>query len=216
MTNILLLTGFKHFGPYQGNPTEDIVEKFDETSINGYLVKGLILPSNYYKAFEILSKEIDNLSPKALLSIGLATRVPRIRFETTGKNFMNGKYPDDAGFQPHKQEIVPGDKKTYSISTNPIDLAREISNHGISVEISVDAEDYLCNSLLYLTARKLKNEGLNLPYAFFHTPWTNDYIGKVDLKPNKVTIAKSRLEKVVKLTLEYLQRVRDSNPRFLG
>lgn len=195
-----LVTGFEPFGPYKFNPTQDIVRDIDKR-VGGIEIVGLVLPCTYYGAFEILSKKIDELSPDIILSTGLASRVPKIRLEALGRNVMHGKYPDANGLHPDHLPLVPEGKQSYATTVNTVALADRLYAAHIPAEISVDAEGFICNSLVYLTARRIHEETLHIKHAFFHTPWTDDYVGKIELEQGKTTIKKQDLRKTVELLL---------------
>jgi pyroglutamyl-peptidase len=98
----IILTGFKPFGQYKFNPTEESTKYFDNKIIEQYNIKGIVLPCTYKGAFQILKEVINNIKPVAILSTGLSSNVKGVRFETVGRNIMNGKYPDTNGYAPKK------------------------------------------------------------------------------------------------------------------
>ncbi len=197
-----ILTGFEPFGPYKFNPVQDITEEYDGQKVGDIEICGLVLPSTYYGAFDLLSKKINQLSPNIILSTGLASRVKGIRFETTGRNIMNGKYPDAKGFEPKNKPIIKEGKAEYKINVNVADLKNLLSKAGIPVEISNDAEGFICNSLLYLTLRKIHEEQLPIKYVYFHIPWTDDYLGRIKLEKGKITIKKQDLRRGIEILLK--------------
>ncbi len=196
-----LLTGFEPFGPYSFNPTE-VVREYNEQTVAGAEIHSLILPSTYYGAFDVLSHELAEWSPDIILSTGFASRVQRLRFEAVGRNVMNGKYPDAEGQQPKNEPIIQNGKSQYPTNTDCLLLANALYASGIPAEISVDAEGFICNSFLYLTARKIHEEGLPIRHAFFHTPWTEDYLAWIQLEPGKIAIKKEDLRKSIEVLLE--------------
>jgi pyroglutamyl-peptidase len=197
-----ILTGFEPFGTYKYNPVQDTTREYNRKIIGGIEVIGLILPCTYYGAFELLSNKIDKLSPDIILGSGLASRVPCIRLETKGKNIMNGKYPDADEKSPKNELIINGDKLWYETTFNNKILADSLNNKGIKADISFDAESFICNSLIYLTARKIAKENLPIKFTFFHTPWTDDYLYKINIEPEKTIIKKSDLRKTIETIIE--------------
>lgn len=197
-----ILTGFEPFGPYRFNPVQDITEEYDGRTLENIEIVGLVVPCTYYGAFEKLSGEIDRLSPDIILSTGLASRVPRIRLEAIGRNIMNGKYPDADGKEPKNEPIIIDGSMWYPTNADNVKLAHSLFEAGIPAEVSVDAEGFICNSLIYLTARRIHNEGLSIQHAFFHSPWTDDYLDRIKLEEGKVTIKKQDLRKVIEILLD--------------
>ena len=198
-----IVTGF---GPYEHNPVQDLAREFDETVVNGVQVSGLVLPCTYYGAFDVLSERMDQFSPDIVINTGLASRVQRLRLEAIGRNIMSGKYPDADRLQPDNKPIVESRVSWYPTNADNIDLASRLYEVGIPAEISVDAEGFICNSLIYLTARRIFNEQLPVKHVFIHTLWTDDYLDKVELEERKVTIKKEDLQRAVEIVLNGMLR----------
>ncbi|MDP2749259.1 MAG: pyroglutamyl-peptidase I [Nanoarchaeota archaeon] len=196
-----ILTGFEPFGPYKFNPTQDIAKEYDGTNLRGIEIIGLVLPCAYYGAFEKLSKQIDEFSPDLILSAGLSSSIPRFRLEAVGKNIMNGKYPDADDKKPENAQIIIGGKPEYRTNCDTARLAKEFESEGFSVDISYDAEGFICNSLLYLTSGRIHDRGLQIKNAFLHTPWTDDYLDRINLEQNKVTVKKEDLKEGIETLL---------------
>lgn len=201
-----IITGFEPFGPYKFNPTQDIAKEYDGKKVMNIEIVGLILPCTYYGAFELLSEKIDELSPEVVLSTGLASSVQRLRIEAIGRNIMNGKYPDANGQKPENKPILDDGKSWYAANSNSACLANALYELGMPAEISVDAEGFICNSLIYLASGKIHNKKLPIKNAFVHTPWTDDYLGKIELEKTKVTIKKEELKKGIEILLTTLAK----------
>ena len=197
-----ILTGFEPFGPYEFNPVQDMAREYNDQTIGDIEITGLVLPCTYYGAFDLLSKKIDELSPEIVLSMGLASRVTRIRLEYIGRNIMNGKYPDADGRRPVNEPLIRQGRPSYKTNIDNIGLASSLFESNIPAEISVDAEGFICNSLIYLTARRIHEEGLPLKFGFFHIPWTDDYLDKLELEKGKATISKKKLRKAIEIVLQ--------------
>ncbi|MCK4797726.1 MAG: hypothetical protein KAT05_10105 [Spirochaetes bacterium] len=191
--NQIIVTGFQPFGPYKFNPVEESTKYFDGKQIGKYNVKGIVLPCTYYGAFQILKNAISELNPEAIISTGLSSSVKGIRFETTGRNIMNGKYPDANGYRPNKVPIIEGDKEFLNTNSSNSALANILYNKGIPTEMSANADDFICNSLIYLTSHHLQINGLETKNAFIHVPWTDDYKTRIELEPQKIMISQDTL-----------------------
>lgn len=201
MLEKVILTGFEPFGPYKYNPVYDTTLKLDRQNLNGLEIYGLILPPNYYKAAEILLEKIEEISPSVVLGTGLFSSIPKIRFESVGNNRMEGKYPDNEGRKPDGKKIIADGNDFYKTNVDNIDLAQKLDEIGIVAEVSVNADYFICNSLIYLTARHIQRENLQVKFGFFHTPWTDFYKDLVEISPEKVIIPQENLEKAIKTTL---------------
>ncbi len=188
----VLLTGFEPFGDYKHNPTQDLVNYISNKKprISQSFIYGIVLPCTYKGAFEILSKEIDRIKPDAIISTGLSSSVGGVRIETVFRNMMYSKYADADGFTPNSLKIRedwPMVKQIHPNSDSHF-LAELLSKINIPVELSQNANTFICNSLGFLTSAKIQQEKLPIKNMFIHIPWTSNYQGKIDLDPDKVFI----------------------------
>lgn len=200
-----ILTGFEPFGLYKYNPVQDVAKEYDGKVIGDIEVTGLVLPCTYYGAFDLLSKKIDNLFPEVILGSGLASKVQCIRLEGIGRNIMGGKYADADGRKPENEPLIQGGRLWYPTNSDNISLANALYEAGVPSEISVDAEGFICNSLIYLTAKRIFEEKLPIKFAFFHTPWLEEYLDRIHLEPGKVTITKRDLKKTIEVLINELR-----------
>jgi len=204
-----ILTGFEPFGNYRSNPTQDLALRYHGKKIGDIEVVGLVLPALYYEAFDELCSKIDEVNPDIILSTGLASRARKFRLELVGMNRMDGKYPDAKGRDPEGQQTIPGGKDHYEVNSNPNSLADVLNENGFPAELSVDAEDFICESLIYLTSGYIRENGIMVRNAFLHTPWTKDYLGRAKIGSGKITIKKQDLNRAVELLLAELGRQAD-------
>ena len=195
-----ILTGFEPFGDYGFNPVQDSTKAYDGKRVGDIEVKGLILPSAY-DAFGILSSEMDRLSPDIVLETGFASRIHRIRLEAYGRNEMHhDTHADSKGRMPDHEPIVVGGAPYYRTNVDNVVLARSLYERGIPAEVWVDADAFICNALLYLTAMRIALEGSGVRHAYFHTPATDDYRGRPGLE-GKTTIPRGHLMKAIEVLL---------------
>lgn len=201
----VILTGFEPFGDYKYNPTKESTEYFNSIGVvSGVKVMGLVLPCTYYGASNILSKVIDKEKPDAVISTGLSSNVKAIRIETTFHNLMNGKYPDANNYCPHGvplgEEI--GYEEFLSSTADNLFLAEILHGNGIPVEISKDSDTFICNSLGYLTTKKILSNYLKIRNMFIHIPWTDDYKDKINLEPTKIFLEKKKYYQAIELLIK--------------
>lgn len=203
----VILTGFEPFGDYKFNPTQESTIFFNSLGdVSGIKVIGLVLPCTYFGAFQVLCKVINREKPDAIISTGLASSVKGIRIETTFHNIMKGKYPDADGMMPNG--LLLWNKpyaKDYLIATaNNIYLANLLKSNEIPVELSFNADAFICNSLGYLTSKKILKDSLWSPIKnmFIHIPWTDDYKDKIILEPHKIFLEKEKYYKAIELLIK--------------
>jgi pyroglutamyl-peptidase len=202
----IIVTGFQPFGPYQFNPVEESTKYFDGKQIDKYNITGIVLPCTYFGAFHILKEAISEINPKAIISTGLSSSVKGIRFETTGRNVMNGKYADAQGYNPNNVPIIDGGKEfLYTNSPNHA-LANILYSQGIPTEMSGDADSFICNSLIYLTSHHLQTNGLSNKNTFIHVPWTDNFKGKIELETHKIMISQEVLYHSIETIIENISK----------
>jgi pyroglutamyl-peptidase len=205
---VAILTGFEPFGPYKFNPTQDIAKEFDGQSIGEVKVRGIVLPASYTRAYDILLDAIKQEKANIVLSSGLASTVRGIRLEAVGRNNMQSKYPDCDGRMPQNEKISITGALEYYTNTSTINLATCLQEAGIDSETSSNADTYICNSLLYQVSQAIREESLPVKFAFFHTPWTRDYLDRINLEPGKKTISKASLKKTVEILITELNKAK--------
>jgi pyroglutamyl-peptidase len=198
----VILTGFKPFGDYRYNPTETSTKYYDTRTISGNeQIIGVVLPCTYFTAYQMLSKIIDTEKPDAIISTGLWSQVPGIQIETRFQNLMDGKYADASGYHPIKLSITEhwigevGERFLFTQSDN-IFLHNVLKEGNIPVQISRNADAFICNALGYLTTKKIVENNLPIKNAFIHVPWTDDYASQV---PGKTYMKKNHLYDAIEL-----------------
>lgn len=203
----IILTGFKPFGSYACNPVEDSTNRFNGKTVSEYTVVGAVLECTYRGAFDALQKIIEATDPIGIVSTGFASRVRGIQFETTGRNIMNGKYPDADGFEPKKVPIIPHAPEFIDSTANNHALANMVHAGGVPTKMSADAEGFICNSLLYLTSKHVRSMLLRTPNAFIHTPWPKEYRDKVESDPEKIFLPAGALDHAIETIIKNIEHV---------
>jgi pyrrolidone-carboxylate peptidase len=197
----IIITAFKPFGGYMYNPTQDIIRYVKMKSRSGEYTRkiiGLILPCEYYGAFKLLRPYIEREKPYAIINTGFSSSVKGIRIENRFENIMNGKYPDSLGFSPQKEMIVP-DADSYMYTNHDLNVffKKELRNKNMCIEFSNDAENFICNSLGFLTAKFIDDNKLKTKHLFFHIPWTDNYRLIIKLPPGKVFLEEKNMQRAI-------------------
>ena len=162
----ILITAFEPFGGDRINSSEVVLNMLPE-SIDDITIHKLHLPVEYKRAVDLIIAEYDKVSPAAVIMLGQAGGRGAINIETTGRNVMNAHIPDNAGFAPKDIPVMEDGPDTLSV-TLPVSRFREaIHALGIPCEISDNAGEYVCNTLLY--SMLAYNKG-KVPTGFIHVP----------------------------------------------
>ena len=72
----------------------------------------------------------------------------------------------------------------------------------VPVEISGDADIFICNSLAYQTSQKIFSNYLPIKNIFIHIPWTDKYKNIINLEGNKMFLDQNVLYKAVDLLIK--------------
>ena len=167
----LLITGFEPFGGENTNPSWDSVNQLPE-EIGEYSLTKLQIPVVFGKAAEMVIKKAEEVRPDVILCIGQAGGRNAITPELVGINLRNGSIPDNAGYQPKDEAIIPGGDCAY-FSTLPVrKMADTIREAGISAHISYSAGAYVCNDLLYTLLAHF--HGSAIKAGFIHVPYSTE------------------------------------------
>lgn len=180
------MTGFVPFGKHDYNISEDTVQclpdilelndpwsgqREDSNKLKVEFVKKILTVdekgSRYVSELLEQGEQFD-----AVIHVGLAENSEKVRLESTGKDILDFRIPDNSGRQVRSQDITgAGDLSTSC------ELKRwRVSTWNIPTRISHDAGEFLCNEVYHRTLASiekydLKNEKCrHLPCLFVHLP----------------------------------------------
>ena len=175
----LLITGFAPFGGNGINPAWQAVQALPETVGGWELVKREV-PVTFRGAPQTLYAALDETEPDAVLMIGLAAGRDGITPERQAVNEMTARIPDNGGYQPQNEPIVPGGPEIL-YSTLPVeDMVEAIQAAGVPARLLEDAGRFVCNTLLYSALYRLEQADDPIPAAFIHVPATPELAGEKD------------------------------------
>lgn len=166
----ILVTGFEPFGGESVNPSWMAVERLPDT-LNGAEIVKRRLPVVYFRALDILEKEIETLRPDVVVMTGQAGGSDAMRIERVGINLCEAKLPDNDGVQLMGAPIVPEGPNAY-FSTFPYrEMLAAVEEAGIPVRHSFSAGAYLCNHVLYGALHLAETKFPGLRAGFIHVPF---------------------------------------------
>lgn len=208
---VALLTGFGPFGSYAVNPTERLVRAMHGLILGGgYIICGEVLPPSYERAPLRVIELARELQPAAILSLGFASRIPRIRVETRGYNKKNSDYEDADGACHKGDPIVPGGAEFFYTNAPNEALVEMIIASGVDIELSSDPERFICNCLIFSIAREIYESHLDTIFGYIHTPTTESCSHLVARHPEKVIIPDEHLAGAVLIALATMCQVREA------
>lgn len=163
----ILFTGFMPFNGGPTNPSYDCLKNMPQT-VDGATIVTAELPVVFGEAPQALQALLETHKPDCVVCLGLAANRKKITPEKVGINFAHASIPDNAGFQPVHQPLIPGGPDAY-FSTLPLEkILNTLEQAKIPAELSLSAGSYVCNCILYhlLTWATPRN----IPAGFIHVP----------------------------------------------
>lgn len=172
----ILVTGFTPFGGETVNPAWEAVKALPDR-IGIWEVERLEVPTEFLRAGEVLTEAVRRLRPDAVLCVGQAGGRDAVTPERVAINKMDASIPDNAGFQPEEQSVVPDAPAAY-FATLPIKtMTAAIRAGGLPAAVSNTAGTYVCNCLMYrllhlaaTTYPEMRGGFIHVPYALEQLP----------------------------------------------
>jgi len=176
----VLLTGFEPFGKEKIKPSGIIAKKVHGKNIGGKKVISCVLPVTF-DCGKVICREIDNIDPQHILSLGLAGGRNQINLERVAINIKS----------ENKKIFEDGPDAYFSLL--PLDnIMEELHKNNIPARISNFAGTYICNYVMYYTLHYLNYNNLNIKAGFIHLPYIPEQVLDRDLPSmNFETIEKS-------------------------
>lgn len=200
----ILITGFEPFGGDGVNPTEMLLEGLPD-EIGGMSINKLLLPVGFGRAAELAKAEFDRLLPAAVIMFGQAGGRDAVTPEALGKNLMDARIPDNAGYEPKNAPVIEGGpSELYSTLPNEA-IVGALLSAGIPARISRDAGAYVCNSLLY---SMLAHTGGRLPVGFVHVPFIREQVEGVPGREKTPFMEFAALSAAARLIIETVQKTK--------
>ena len=164
----ILLTAFDPFGGEPVNPSWEAVRLLRAPA--GTEVKKLLLPTVFGRSGDLLCAALAAERPDLTLCIGQAAGRPAITPERIGVNLMDASIPDNAGFQPQEEPVIPGAPAAYFARLPVAALAEAIRAAGVPARVSNSAGLFVCNALLCRLLHEIETHYPQMRGGFVHVP----------------------------------------------
>ena len=166
----ILITGFEPFDKEPINPAWEAVKMLPDT-IDGHEVVKKMLPCVFVKAGDVLDAYIEDVKPDYVFCIGQAGGNANLQVEKVGINLMDGRIPDNEGYQPI-DAVIKEDGDTAYFSNLPVKaIVAAIRKAGIPASVSYTAGTYVCNYTLYVTMYLISKKYPHIKGGFMHIPY---------------------------------------------
>lgn len=164
----ILLTAFEPFGGEQVNAALEAVTRL--SAPKGAELYKLTVPTVFGLCTETVIRAMRDIRPDAVVCVGQASGRAAITPERVAINLRDARIPDNAGFQPFDEPVVPGGPAAY-FSTLPVRaMAEAIQKAGVSAMISNTAGTFVCNDLFYGLCHAIESEFPSISGGFIHVP----------------------------------------------
>lgn len=194
----ILITAFEPFGGDGINPTQLVLENLPG-ELCGAAISKLLLPVEFKRAAEIALSEAARILPDCVICFGQAGGRKAVTPELFGRNSMDARIPDNAGYQPKGEAIVPGGPDKLRSRLPVWDIIAHIRREGLPAEISYSAGEYVCNSLLYGLLYGLHE---SVPAGFIHVPFIREQVEGVKGREKTPFMELEDIKTAVRLAIE--------------
>jgi pyroglutamyl-peptidase len=175
----VLVTGFEPYGGRGSNPAYDTMKALDGRTIGGVDVVGRALPVAMASIRTTIATLLQEISPCAVISLGLWPGEPMIRLERIGINVADFEIPDNDGAICRDIEIS-GSGSPARLASLPLrQIEEQLLAAGIPVRLSSTAGTFLCNACLYGFLEAIDRAPRNIPCGFIHLPYTPEQVAQL-------------------------------------
>ncbi len=176
----ILVTGFTPFGGETINPAWLAVQALPD-KIGSHEIFKAEIPTSFIASCTTLKERVNVLHPDAVVCVGQAGGRDAVTIERVAINVMDAAIPDNNGFMPTDEAVVPGAPAAY-FATLPIKrMTAAIRNKELPAKISNTAGTYVCNTLMYYLLHLAATQYPALLGGFIHVPYSAE---QVQSKPN--------------------------------
>ncbi len=168
MIQTVLLTGFEPFSGDVVNPSWEAVSLVP-TGIGGCTVRKALIPVSFRRSEDALEQALREYRPDAVILTGLAGGRKEISLERVAVNLRDARIPDNDGFMPRDQEVIPGGPAVYFTRLPVRRIHETLSGLKIPCSLSLSAGSFVCNDLFYWLLHYTAPQ--SLPCGFIHVPY---------------------------------------------
>ena len=164
----LLITGFDPFGGQNVNPAWEAVKLLPDT-IGEYELCKLNIPTVFSLAARMVLENAAEVQPQVILCVGQAGGRSAVTPERIAINVRTARIPDNQGYQPQEEPVVPGGPDGIFATVPVTAMTRAISDAGLPAAVSNTAGTFVCNDVLYTLLHHF--DGTAVRAGFIHVPY---------------------------------------------
>jgi len=168
-SQIVLVTGFEPFDIYDINPSQLIAEELNGQIIDGAEIVGIILPVDFDKSVENVTRAIEDYNPLVVISLGLDAKTKTIDVEKLSINLKRYARNEIAfWFIPRFLDFGSPFFRLSTLKTK--EIVENLKTADISAKQSFFAGTYVCNAVFYKTLAYIDENELSMRAGFIHVP----------------------------------------------
>jgi pyroglutamyl-peptidase len=175
----VLVTGFEPYGGRGSNPAYDTMRALDGRKIGAADIVGRALPVAIASIKSNIGALLEEISPSAVISLGLWPGEPMIRLERIGVNIADFEIADNEGAICRDIQ-VSGNGSIARLASLPLrTIEQELLASGIPARLSSTAGTFLCNACLYGFLEAIDRQARYIPCGFIHVPYTPELVAQL-------------------------------------
>ena len=195
----ILVTGFAPFGGETVNPSWRAAHRLDGWTVASHEVVAREIPCAFAASLPTLDAIIEELRPKAVISVGQAGGRTDLSIERIAINLDDADAPDNDGEQRVDAPVIAGAPAAYFSSLPVKAILAAMREAGLPASLSNTAGGFVCNHLFYgachLRARRFKT----MKVGFIHVPYAPEQGSR---HPGAPTMAIETIVEGLKIAVE--------------
>jgi pyroglutamyl-peptidase len=188
----VLVLGFEPFGGESQNPSADVAQALNGTTVGGAHVVGRVIPCVFGECRQVMLTLLKEVKPDLVIAFGLGGGRSDVTPERVAINVDDARIADNKGNQPIDTKIAAKGPTAYW-STLPIKaIVENLTKKGIPASVSQTAGTFVCNHLFYSVMHALKTKP-GVSGGFIHVPFLPSQAKGRPSLPIETTIEAARI-----------------------
>ncbi|RAL26756.1 pyroglutamyl-peptidase I [Thermoflavimicrobium daqui] len=180
----VLLTGFTPFAGESLNSSWEVVRQLQSTSLTNAQVYIVQVPTVFQKSLKLLQEKIAQIRPEIVICVGQAGGRCEIAVERVALNIDDARIPDNDGYQPIDQPVIPDGPNAYWSTLPTKAIVKQIRLGGIPATVSYSAGTFVCNHLFYGLAHEITTKYPKMKGGLIHIPYLPNQVNKCSNLPS--------------------------------
>ena len=180
----------------------------ENTACRDYRIVRRILPTEFRAGAQALLEAMDETCPQLVLCLGQAGGRSQVTPERIAVNLMDARIPDNAGWQPDEEPIVPAGEAAYFTNVPVKAAVCAAKEAGFPAAVSDSAGTYVCNCVFYTLMNRIARTPAHettppLWGDFIHVPYVKE---QRSVPEDKTALPLAQVTDTVRFLLEELLR----------